>query len=224
MLFLTMRYYYTYKITCTEGSLKDYFYLGKHITSNLDDGYKGSGKIINDYYKKYPNGYNIEILNFYNNKDELATAERALIEQYIGGKYCLNLTRGGAGGGAFGRKDSEETKRKRNASLKGKRKGCEPWNKGKKMTTEFSKKVSEGKTGKPLSDEHKQKISQSSKLHPDRHATFGMKGKTHSEETKLKISQSNKGKSSWQKGKPSAIKGRHRVYREDGTYYMSKGE
>ena len=219
MLFLTMRYYYTYKITCTEGSLKDYFYLGKHITSNLDDGYKGSGKIINDYYKKYPNGYNIEILNFYNNKDELATAERALIEQYIGGKYCLNLTRGGAGGGAFGRKDSEETKRKRNASLKGKRKGCEPWNKGIPMSKEQKRKMSEANKGKPspikgkqLSEEHKRKIAESRKG-----KSSGMIGKHHSEEAKCKMSES-------MKGKPSPNKGKHRIYREDGTYYISKGE
>ena len=117
MLFLTMRYYYTYRITCTSGSLKGHYYLGKHITSNLDDGYKGSGKIINDYYKKYPNDYIKEILCFYENKESLANAERKLIEPHLDDELCLNLTRGGNGGGTFGRVASEETRKKKCQNL-----------------------------------------------------------------------------------------------------------
>ena len=66
-------------------------------------------------------------------------------------------------------------------------------------------------------------------------------GKPRSEETKKKISMSRKGKSPWNKGKKNIyseetrkrlsdshkgkkvkcpIKGKHRVYREDGTFYF----
>ena len=196
MLFLTMRYYYTYRITCTSGSLKGHYYLGKHITSNLDDGYKGSGKIINDYYKKYPNDYIKEILCFYDNKESLANAERELIEPHLGDELCLNLTRGGNGGGTFGRVASEETKQKMSEAHRGKKRGY-TWNKGKKMSDEFCKKVSLAKTGKSLSEEHKQKIRESANAHPERHITNGMKGKHHSEETKRKMSES------WQKKRQS---------------------
>lgn len=68
-----MKYYYTYKITLLKGSLNNYYYLGKHSTNNLNDGYAGSGKIIKSYYKKYGKLENItytkEILSFYNNDD-----------------------------------------------------------------------------------------------------------------------------------------------------------
>ena len=56
-----MKYYYTYKITLTQGSLKGKFYFGKHSTTKLNDNYKGSGSIVKRYYKKYPKGYIKEI-------------------------------------------------------------------------------------------------------------------------------------------------------------------
>lgn len=66
-----MTYRYIYKITCTAGSFKGKFYYGQHTTENLDDGYKGSGRKINDYYKKYPNDYIKEIISFHNSQEEL---------------------------------------------------------------------------------------------------------------------------------------------------------
>lgn len=41
-------------------------------------------------------------------------------------------------------------------------------------------------------------------------------GKHHSQITRDKLSQY----SPWTKGKPSTIKGKHRVYREDGSFYF----
>lgn len=55
-------------------------------------------------------------------------------------------------------------------------------NKGKIFSNERKKKISEAKKGKYLSKEHKKKISE------------GGKGRYHSQETKEKISESNKGK------------------------------
>ena len=62
------------------------------------------------------------------------------------------------------------------------------------MSDEFCNKISLSKTGKSLSEEHKQKIRESSNAHPERHITNGMKGKQHSEETKRKMSESKRGK------------------------------
>ena len=91
-----MTHYYIYKITLTEGSLKDHYYIGQHKSKSLKDNYKGSGRFVRDYYKKYPDSYIKEILCLCNDKDELNAAEAF----YVGDKYetdpmCLNLCAGG---------------------------------------------------------------------------------------------------------------------------------
>lgn len=68
-----MIYRYIYKITCTTGSFKDKFYFGQRTTyiDPSKDKYKGSGRKIGDYYKKYPNDYIKEIISFHNSQEEL---------------------------------------------------------------------------------------------------------------------------------------------------------
>lgn len=114
-----MTYRYTYKITCTAGKFKDCFYYGSHKTDNLDDGYKGSGKKLLDYYKKYPNDFKKEIIGFYDNDEDMFNAEYELIHPVLNTKRCLNIKEGGSGG-----------------SYKG-------INKGIKHTEEWNKKTSD---------------------------------------------------------------------------------
>lgn len=166
-------YYYTYKVQCTAIGYEDYYYLGKHVTSNLDDGYKGSGTKLWEYYKQYPEDYIFTILEFYSNKAELNKAEQKLIgDLYKTDEYCLNMIAGGSGGfvgaGEYlkGKKLSEEHKRKLSESLKGK-----PGpNKGKKFSEETKRKLSESLKGKlawnkgiPLTEETKRKMSEAKK-------------------------------------------------------------
>lgn len=179
-MYMKHKYYYTYKVQCTAVGLEDYYYLGKHETTNLNDGYKGSGTKLCEYYKKYPNDYIFTILEFYSNKTELNKAEQKLIgDLWKTDEYCLNMNAGGHGG----------------------------WQHCK---------------GKPVyrSETHKANLSKA------------LKGKPKSEETKRKISESRKGRPGPMLGKqhPSkgkkipkcaVITGKHRVYREDGTYYYS---
>ena len=142
-------YYYTYKITLLNGSLKDKYYYGRHQTENLDDGYKGSGSILLDYYKKYPNDYKKEILSFYDNYDDLLKGEYNLIKGVLNSdKNNINLRDGGPNSfngcrvsDCIGEKISRklkgriltpEWKEKISNTLK----GHTAWNKGKKMSQE----------------------------------------------------------------------------------------
>lgn len=111
-------YFYIYKITLTAGSLKDHYYIGQHTTNDLDDNYKGSGKIIKIYYKKHPDDYIKEILCFCNGNEELNQKEF----EYIGDRYktdhmCLNLMMGGVHpvkptNGTNGYRHTEEAKKR----------------------------------------------------------------------------------------------------------------
>lgn len=90
-----MKYYYTYRVNCTAVGWEDYYYLGQHITTDLTDGYKGSGVKLQEYYNQYPNDYTFTILEFYSNKTELNVAEQKLIgDLWKTDEYCLNCTAG----------------------------------------------------------------------------------------------------------------------------------
>lgn len=188
-----MKYYYTYKITCTEGSFKGKFYFGQHSTNNLDDGYKGSGTLLKKYYKKYSNGYIKEILAFYDNQEDLNKAERDLIRPYIDDENCLNISIGGTGGDTYTYQTEErkqEIFNKKSASLKGK-------NKGKSRSEKQKQYLSEINTGRKLnlSDEERQKRSE--RMMGENNpmygkATYGFKDHNHTDETKQLLSEISK--------------------------------
>ena len=91
------KYYFVYKITCLKGRFKDHYYIGKHVTNDLNDHYKGSGKKIWDYYKKHPNDYVKEILCFCNSNKELNKTEYDIVHQHLNDPMCLNIAEGGHG-------------------------------------------------------------------------------------------------------------------------------
>ena len=246
-----MKYYYTYRVQCTAVGYEDYYYLGQHTTNTLDDGYKGSGKKLKEYYAKYPNDYTFIILEFYSNKTELNIAEQKLIgDLWKTDPYCLNGNSGGSG--SWSCCHTKEVRSKISESNKGR----PSWNKGIPMTEEQKRKISnsnKGKNswnkGKKHSEESRHKMSESrkGKTAGENHPLFG---KLCSEETKRKMSEAKKGKklseSTRQKMSKSRVgsknpmfgkthpnkgknlpqcaanTGKHRVYREDGTYYYSK--
>ena len=207
--FKYMKYFYTYRVDCTAPGWEGYYYLGQHTTSDLDDGYKGSGTKLQEYYKQYPNDYIFTILEFYLNKSELSIAEQKLIgDLWETDIYCLNSTAGGSGG--F--------------------KAANKYWKGRKLSEEHKKHIGAGNKGKHLSSETKHKLSELHKGTPS-----PRKGVKLTDETKHKISEANKGRKQSEieiQNRINKIKGRknpncavntgkHRVYREDGTFYMS---
>ena len=73
-----MKYFGLYKITnLANGKM----YIGKHVTSDLDDGYMGSGIIVKHAIKKYGvESFKKEWLGFYEDEEELNYMERVFVD------------------------------------------------------------------------------------------------------------------------------------------------
>lgn len=86
-------YYTIYKIT---NKLNNKFYIGKHQTQNLEDGYMGSGILIKRAIEKYGiENFSKEILFVFDNEEEMNQKEKELV---IISENCYNLCDGGKGG------------------------------------------------------------------------------------------------------------------------------
>ncbi len=86
-------YYTIYKIT---NLLDGKFYVGKHKTKNLDDGYMGSGKLIRRAIEKHGvENFKKEILHVFQTEAEMNDAEARLV---VLSEESYNLCPGGEGG------------------------------------------------------------------------------------------------------------------------------
>ena len=211
-------YNYIYKIT---NQINGKIYIGKHSTDNLDDGYMGSGKLILKAEKKYGlENFTKEYLAFCDTEEKLNWFEKFYIKQFNAREVGYNLTDGGDG--VIGHIDSDETRLKKSLSHKGIKRGPRSEETKQKLrkpkSEETKRKISEAQkqyckehgnqnAGKhhvygPMTDEHKQKLSESHKgLTPWNKGKKGLW--TASEETKKKLSDSHKGKTPWNKnGQP----------------------
>ena len=94
-------YRYVYKITITEGDLKDYYYYGKHTTKNLNDNYHGSSSVLLKlhYFEKHPNCYKKEIIKMCTDDNEQTQLENELINKHKHEDQCLNCIKTSSSGG-----------------------------------------------------------------------------------------------------------------------------
>ena len=172
---------YIYLITDTTNGKQ---YVGQHHyhLEKLDSNYHGSGTIIKNIYKKRPETLKEEYIKTCYTQTELDEWEQYYIEFYntlYPNGY--NLTEGGDGvmpceeirrkmsqnhydcsgekHPMFGKKHSEETKKKMSASKKGLQSGEKNPMFGKHHSEETKKKISNAKKGKHRSEETKKKLS-----------------------------------------------------------------
>jgi hypothetical protein len=91
------KYHYIYKITCLRN---ERYYIGMHSTDNLEDGYTGGGKRIKNSVKKHgKDAHRKEILEFFENREDLRNREIQLVnEELLNDPMCINLNKGGDGG------------------------------------------------------------------------------------------------------------------------------
>jgi hypothetical protein len=184
------------------------YYVGRHSTNNIEDGYFGSGKWVRSIKDK--NILTKSILCFYDNFDDLVVAEEHLLKEHVGKENCMNFNNNSVGfaSGQLNPASRENQKQqcrirmlydnpskredirlKKSKNLRGK--PLVGRAKGYKMTDEEKSKVSKGRKGIKYSDEGKRKLSESRKLQFElgERDVPSFKNQKHKEETKLLISE-----------------------------------
>ena len=172
-------HYTIYKIT---NKLNGKFYIGKHQTKDLNDGYMGSGKILKRAIEKHGmDNFQKEILFIFDNEQEMNDKEKELVTLH---EMSYNLCPGGKGG--FGYINGN---------------GLTHCSSIADMT-EYSKLGNTRKTELLKNDEEfRKKYSESiSKSKLGEKNPRGFKNKKHSSETKKQMSESAKGRIPWNKG------------------------
>jgi hypothetical protein len=173
------RYHFIYKTTCL---INNNYYIGMHSTDNLSDGYIGSGVRIRNSIRAHGRKYHeIEILEFFENRELLIQREIELVnEELLNDPMCMNLQPGGGGG--FINKDHME-KAQLAAAISTNKKIKENPENWKNSMKDNSEKISK----KLIS------LYESGEFIPP------FKGRNHSFETILKMKDSAKGKHEGQK-------------------------
>lgn len=90
-------FYTVYKIT---NLINGRFYVGVHKTSNIEDGYMGSGVLINAAIEKYGiDNFEKEILYVFDNQEDMYEKEAEIVnEEFVSDPQTYNLMLGGYGG------------------------------------------------------------------------------------------------------------------------------
>lgn len=96
-----------YTIYKTTNLINGKFYIGKHKTKNLNDGYLGSGKLLKRAIKKYGiDNFHKEILHICKDEDHMNLLESILVVTDDETNY--NLCEGGKGGWGYVNKELSE--------------------------------------------------------------------------------------------------------------------
>jgi len=185
-------------------------YIGSHCTNNINDGYIGSGNLINSAIKKYgKESFKREILMECNTSEEVRLLEELYIKKYntlSPSGYNLHPQGGMLKGGFI----SKEHKKKISDSLRGKKRDPKI---GKKirdtriknnsyiLTKEIKEKIRNGNLGKVRSEEQRKNMSkgqkgkQLSEKHKEQLRKNGRKnkGKKHTAESRKNMSMAHIG-------------------------------
>ena len=105
-----MMHHYTYQ---TKNLVNGKTYIGMHTTSNLDDGYKGSGVALKSAIKKYgKDNFCTTVLAFFDTREEAFEEEKFLVNvDWVKSEDNYNLWIGGQGN-TFTKKQKEKSKAK----------------------------------------------------------------------------------------------------------------
>lgn len=83
----------------TVNKINGKYYIGRHSTKRLNDGYLGSGTLLKKALKRYGReNFIFEILETFDSYELLIEAEKRLVDDVLGDPDCYNLNVGGLGG------------------------------------------------------------------------------------------------------------------------------
>jgi len=195
-------YYIVYQTTNT---VTNSIYIGVHVTSNIDDGYLGSGKVLLRAIAKYgADKFEKTILHIFDNIDEMFAMEAQLVnEEFIQRPDTYNIKLGGSGGWDYINKNGLNFTYEKNRAISGFKK-VDPqlrkqWGqKGAQALKDLYTKFHQGLIDDP---------------HPNREA-FTFKGKSHTVQTKEKMSRSQK-----ERGNSQGVRNS-----QFGTCWITNGE
>lgn len=176
--------HYIYKLTFIPD--RRFYYLGKHSTKDLKDGYGGRGALVLRWKKRYGSKcFEKEIISYWPSKKEVLEEEFRIIgDLWTADPFCLNQCPGGENNGTIDNtgliwiNDGNQQKLIKPEFLEVYEKVG--WKKGTSVVAR--QKSSRSQKGRALTKEHCKALSL---------AKIGTK---HSEETKLKMSLAAKGK------------------------------
>jgi len=216
MISIMERFFLVYKTT---NKIKGEYYIGVHVTDDLEDGYLGSGKRLIYSLSKYGrDAFEREILATFNDPDEMFQKEAELVnEETLKDPLCLNLKVGGHGGWLL--KDKSALYTAESQAIRS------PYGK-KEWREKNAEKIREW-TAKGLSSA-RQKLYEMKK---SGYKPVGMLGKHHTEEHKNHMSQvmsvAQAGERNSQYGKcwiySTTERQSKRVMKEDVQGWLDKG-
>jgi hypothetical protein len=90
-------FYYLYEI---KNTMNNKIYVGVHQTKDINDGYMGSGKVINKAYEKYGKEMFVKtILEYFDTREAMIRREKEIVnEDFLLRDDTYNVRRGGTGG------------------------------------------------------------------------------------------------------------------------------
>jgi len=162
-----------YTVYKTTNKINGKFYVGCHKTSDLDDSYLGSGKLLRRAIEKHGiENFEREILHVFDNPEEMFAKEKEIVtEEFLSENNTYNLKLGGEGGFDYIIND-------------------------KKLMADRNRKIA---SNRDYSDKtFRNKVSEKVRLsdlegrrrHPNNYPSFA--GKKHSSLSKEKIGSANK--------------------------------
>lgn len=124
-------YYYFYKIT---NNIDGKYYYGVHSTTNINDGYMGSGQYIRNAINKYGvNNFTKTIMRYFVDNNDMYEYEKLIVNNdIVNDPMSYNIALGGKGNPIYGLTNEQK----------------EIW----------KNKIRDAHIGKTLSDEHKKNI------------------------------------------------------------------